>query len=658
MTIRLNRLIRHIAIICIFLLSGQVTCSAEETYNNILGINDECYRLYNEARKHSDTPKCLEIYQKMVRTAVQYNDKPAICLAMSLPVLYYRYNGTEKQYFAKMTMMRNKARYFNLDYYYYWCFNDEIRYYIEHNQSFKALNRVHEMIKNVGESETGIYSCYTAFGDVYMARRDEIHAKENYLKALEVSKNIEKPFNISYVYLCLARITRAKEQNIREKYLLQGFQTGINPTDSVSALMGLAYLKQNQKKNDEFMDLYHLYRNIMTHEKIAIRRYDKWYRANEAYRMYIEGKADSAYYMRQSIKDPYLRYQAQADFYKSIDDYKKAELFLDSLATYLRSSQSEQNISDVAYVNALYENDRIKSEAEKKEEALLRTIHSITIAALLTITLLLVFWMIWQIRKSRSLRRLNAELSKARHEAIEANKMKDVFIQNMSHEIRTPLNAVSGFAQLLALPPECFSEEERQEFGVHIHNNTNLLTMLIDDILNISDVESGNYKMVYNTYNVNEMVNTAISTIKYRIKEEVVLNVDSEVDDSFTIVTDARRVQQVLINFLTNAIKHTEEGSINVNVSLNENPGEITFSVADTGAGVPKEKAELIFNRFEKLNAFKQGTGLGLNICRIISEKLNGRCYLDTTYPECNPDVEHGARFVFVLPLKGKEMKE
>lgn len=654
----MKTLLRNITLICTLLFAGYAQSYAKETYKNILGVNDECYELYKQARQHCDTPECLEIYQKMVKRAVQYNDKSAICLAMSIPVIYYRLHGTEKQYFAKMTMMRNKAKYLQLDHYYYWCFNNEIQYYIEHNQSFKALNRVHEMIKNIGESETGAYSCYMAFGDVYMARRDEIHAKENYEKAMEISKRLDKPHNLTYVYLCLARITGSKKYGDREKLLLEGLQAGKNTTDTVSALMGLAYLKQNQQKDDEFINLYNLYKKKMEIESIAKRIYDKWYRSNDAYMLSLQGNNDSAYKVRQMIKDPYLRYQAHVDFYKSTGDNAQRELFLDSLTTYLRSSQTEQNVSDVAYVNALYENDRIKFEAEKKEERLLRTIHSITIAALLIITALLGLLIIWQIRKSRSLHKINKELNKARQEAIEANKMKDVFIQNMSHEIRTPLNAVSGFAQLLTLPPECFEEEERQEFGMHIHNNTNLLTMLIDDILNISDVESGNYKMVYNTYNVNEMVNTAVATIKYRIKEEITLNIDSEVDDDFTMVTDARRIQQVLINFLTNSIKHTDEGSINLKVSISEHPGEITFSVADTGTGIPKDKAELIFNRFEKLNAFKQGTGLGLNICRIISEKLNGRCYLDTTYPDAYPGVEHGARFVFTLPLENEKAKE
>ena len=114
----------------------------------------------------------------------------------------------------------------------------------------------------------------------------------------------------------------------------------------------------------------------------------------------------------------------------------------------------------------------------------------------------------------------------------------------------------------------------------------------------------------------------------------------------FTFRTDPRRVQQILINLLTNACKHTPQGSIVLSCSLTENPGEVTFAVTDTGPGVPEEKAELIFERFTKLNEFVQGTGLGLSICRDIASRMGGRVFLDKTWKQ------GGARFVFVLPVK------
>ena len=117
----------------------------------------------------------------------------------------------------------------------------------------------------------------------------------------------------------------------------------------------------------------------------------------------------------------------------------------------------------------------------------------------------------------------------------------------------------------------------------------------------------------------------------------------TEVDDEYMITTDVHRVQQVLVNYITNACKHTKEGEIHIHCSVKERPGFITYSVADTGEGIPEEKAEEIFERFTKLDAFAQGTGLGLSICRMIATKLNGVVKLDTTYKK-------GARFIFQIP--------
>ena len=118
----------------------------------------------------------------------------------------------------------------------------------------------------------------------------------------------------------------------------------------------------------------------------------------------------------------------------------------------------------------------------------------------------------------------------------------------------------------------------------------------------------------------------------------------TEVGDDFIIVSDAHRIQQVLVNYITNACKHTKKGEIHIHCSLKERPGYITYSVTDTGEGVPEDKAEEIFVRFTKLDAFAQGTGLGLSICRMIATRLNGVVKLDTTY-------KRGARFFFQIPL-------
>ena len=221
------------------------------------------------------------------------------------------------------------------------------------------------------------------------------------------------------------------------------------------------------------------------------------------------------------------------------------------------------------------------------------------------------------------------------------------FLQNMSHDIRTPMNAICGFSQILCNKQmrEMLSEEEIGEYGVIIQSNTDLLSTLVNDILDISDMESGKYRLNLGVCNVNDVCRKAISTVIFRCPDGVKMYMTSEVPDSFTIMSDPKRVEQVMINYLTNAVKHTTEGEIHLHVSLMESAGMVTFSVTDTGEGVPADRAEVIFQRFEKFNTINGGTGLGLAICRTIATQLGGEAKLDTTHQG------RGARFVFTHPV-------
>ena len=229
-------------------------------------------------------------------------------------------------------------------------------------------------------------------------------------------------------------------------------------------------------------------------------------------------------------------------------------------------------------------------------------------------------------------------------ENIAANKAKTIFLQNMSHEIRTPLNAMFGFAQLLGLPDGSWTQEEKDQYNSYIFNSYNMLDMLIGDIIDISDSENGSYRIESGSVNINTVCRNAIMSVEYRKQEGVDMHFTTDISDDFTLVSDGRRIQQVLTNFLTNACKNTMEGSIHLHCSGSEKPGHITLSVADTGPGIPADKAEEIFQRFTKLNDFVQGSGLGLNICRMIASKLNAEVYLDQTYT-------NGARFVMELKI-------
>ncbi len=257
------------------------------------------------------------------------------------------------------------------------------------------------------------------------------------------------------------------------------------------------------------------------------------------------------------------------------------------------------------------------------------------------------FWL-----RSRRLGLANDQLMEENERVRLADTAKTRFVQNMSHEVRTPLNAIVGFSQLLALPDGSFTPEEKDEFAGHIINNTKMLTMLLDDILNTATMNSGNYRISYEDGEVHFIAQAAISSAEHRLQPGVRMYYEPETPEPFHFRTDPRRVQQVLINLLTNSCKHTLTGEIKLSSSLTACPGYVTYSVTDTGDGVPACDAEKIFERFTKLNDFVLGAGLGLSICRDISDRMHGRVYLDTEY-----DAPVGARFVFEVPIEPEEPK-
>lgn len=243
----------------------------------------------------------------------------------------------------------------------------------------------------------------------------------------------------------------------------------------------------------------------------------------------------------------------------------------------------------------------------------------------------------------KKLRQSNTDLEIAKEKAEESSRMKSMFVQNVSHEIRTPLNAIVGFADLLANPDMELGNDEKMEFNKIIHTNTELLTGLVNDILVLSELQSGKAKTTIAKVNCNSLCKQAIDTVMHRKPEGVEFRFTTDAADDFEIETDSRRLSQVVINFLTNAAKYTTEGSITLDCSTKKQPGQVVFSVTDTGCGIPLDKQAQIFDRFEKLDDFHQGMGLGLNICAMIADLLDGEIGIDKDYTD-------GARFYISIP--------
>ena len=213
----------------------------------------------------------------------------------------------------------------------------------------------------------------------------------------------------------------------------------------------------------------------------------------------------------------------------------------------------------------------------------------------------------------------------------------------MSHEIRTPLNAIVGFSNLLNSYNEFdLEQEDRDNFVELINTNSELLLNLINDILDLSRIESGRMSFVLESCSLNELLTDIYHTYQVLMPENVELKLDIP-DTSIQIEVDKHRLTQVVNNYINNAIKFTHEGHILIGYRYKQ-PDQVHIFVEDTGMGIPKEKLSSIFERFTKLNEFAKGSGLGLSICKVIAEHLGG-------YVAVESEVGKGSRFSITLPL-------
>ena len=237
------------------------------------------------------------------------------------------------------------------------------------------------------------------------------------------------------------------------------------------------------------------------------------------------------------------------------------------------------------------------------------------------------------------LKRTEEMLVKARDKAEASDRLKSAFLANMSHEIRTPLNAIVGFSSLLTSTE---SAAEKELYNSLIGHNNKLLLNLINDVIDLSKIESGYLELRPDWVNLTELLDESVAEYVHQVPSGVELLTNYPAHDSL-VELDSLRIKQILSNFLSNALKNTTTGHVEVFYEVDHQ--SVRIGVKDTGRGIPQNMLEKIFERFEKLDSFAQGAGLGLPICKLIVEKMNGRILVDS-------QLGIGTTFIIELPCR------
>jgi len=317
--------------------------------------------------------------------------------------------------------------------------------------------------------------------------------------------------------------------------------------------------------------------------------------------------------------------------------YERAGLWQKAYETLKLENKTSDSINTIILSNSMQGiQDEMKiHEADRKASRyfIIGLIAAIVLLSLLLLAMSYIY---------NSRRRHMRQLERAYQHALESDKMKAAFIQNISHEIRTPLNIINGYAQVLSSPSFHLSDQERKEISRTMMRNTDVITRLVNETLELSSMESESGADKKDKVQLHRLIGDMVHDHQQLTDHQLQINYISSLSPDFEIMTSEVLLRRIVDTLIDNAIKNTTKGSITIRTAVSDDI--LTISIEDTGTGIPEGEEEHIFERFVKLDDFKKGLGLGLPLCRTLCKRLGGNVTLDKDY-------HPGARFVVTLPL-------
>jgi len=507
---------------------------------------------------------------------------------------------------------------------------NEIVFLMNRQRIFEAYKLARQLSKELREKrlDKEMYMAYNMMGHINRYCGNKEAAKECFKQVIAMMEHAGYYESMPPIYMNIVNVELDDDPEgslvLLEKALEIARKYAPERVFDIETRKTLSYF--NSGKKEQFLEGYKRYREGVAEGKSSVHD-----RIMEIYYQVLTGNSDKAL----QLADAELGEDGQEAITMI---YEQAGRWKEAFQSLKKQTARQDSINNVVLTNNMEGiNDELRIYDAEREASRSRTLSLAALAALLALLVAALTYITISRRKHLK------ELKRAYDHVLEADKMKSDFIRNITHEVRTPLNIISGFGQILSDPDLDAGPKERKEMANMMLKNTNQITTLIDEMLELSFSDKTDSDVPKDdTVAVNRLLKDLLKSNELKLAPGVTFSLDTQLSDDYTIKSNEELLKRIINPLIDNACKYTTKGGITIRAAADDKRLEV--AVEDTGIGIPEKEAERVFERFVKLDPFKEGLGLGLPLSKMLASRIGGHVSLDSRYKD-------GARIIVTLDL-------
>ncbi len=507
---------------------------------------------------------------------------------------------------------------------------NEIVFLMNRQRIFEAYKLARQLSKELREKrlDKEMYMAYNMMGHINRYCGNKEAAKECFKQVIAMMEHAGYYESMPPIYMNIVNVELDDDPEgslvLLEKALEIARKYAPERVFDIETRKTLSYF--NSGKKEQFLEGYKRYREGVAEGKSSVHG-----RIMEIYYQVLTGNSDKAL----QLADAELGEDGQEAITMI---YEQAGRWKEAFQSLKKQTARQDSINNVVLTNNMEGiNDELRIYDAEREASRSRTLSLAALAVLLALLVAALTYITISRRKHLK------ELKRAYDHVLEADKMKSDFIRNITHEVRTPLNIISGFGQILSDPDLDAGPKERKEMANMMLKNTNQITTLIDEMLELSFSDKTDSDVPKDdTVAVNRLLKDLLKSNELKLAPGVTFSLDTQLSDDYTIKSNEELLKRIINPLIDNACKYTTKGGITIRAAADDKRLEV--AVEDTGIGIPEKEAERVFERFVKLDPFKEGLGLGLPLSKMLASRIGGHVSLDSRYKD-------GARIIVTLDL-------